>query len=127
MPNYDYKCSECGRRSTIYQSYEDYGDVAVECPHCGSQNLKRVINRVRIARSEDSRMDALADPSMLADLDENDPKSLARAMRSMTDEMGEEMPEEFDEVIGRLEAGESPDDIEKSMPELTDGESDFGL
>lgn len=127
MPNYDYKCSECGRRSTIYQSYEDYGDVAVECPHCGSHNLQRVINRVRIARSEESRMDALADPSMLADLDENDPKSLARAMRSMTDEMGEEMPQEFDEVIGRLEAGESPDEIEKSMPELGDGESDFGL
>lgn len=74
-------------------------------------------------------MDALADPAMLADLDENDPKSLARAMRSMSDEMGEEMPEEFDEVIGRLEAGESPEDIEKSMPDLGDdlGADDFGL
>ncbi|MFP3853796.1 MAG: FmdB family zinc ribbon protein [Anaerolineales bacterium] len=123
MPNYDYRCRDCGRKATIYQSYEEYGQVEVECPHCESHNLDRLVNRVRIARSEESRFDSLADPSALADLDENDPKSLARAMRSMSDELGEEMPAEFDEVVGRLEAGESPEEIEKSMPELDD---DFG-
>jgi putative FmdB family regulatory protein len=122
MPNYDYRCRQCGHRSTIYQSYEDYGEVEVECKNCGSRDLKRIISRVRISRSEDSRIDAMADPGMLADLDENDPKSLARAMRSMSDEMGEEMPEEFDEVVGRLEAGESPEQIEKSMPDLGAGD-----
>ena len=127
MPNYDYRCQSCRQRVTIYQSYDDYGQVPVECPECGSQDMHRLINRVRIARSEESRMDALADPSMLADLDENDPKSLARAMRSMSDELGEEMPEEFDEVVGRLEAGEAPEDIEKSMPDLGEAGTDLGL
>lgn len=118
MPDYDYRCQQCGQRATIYQSYQEYGRVEVDCPHCGSQDLKRLINRVRIARSEEARMDALADPSALADLDENDPKSLARAMRSMSSELGEDMPPEFDEMVGRLEAGESPEQIEQSMPEL---------
>ena len=127
MPNYDYRCRSCRQRVTIYQSYQEYGEVPVECPECGSQDLKRLINRVRIAKSEEARMESLADPSMLADIDEDDPKSLARAMRTMSSELGEDMPEEFDEVVGRLEAGESPEEIEKSMPELGDGEADFGF
>lgn len=63
-------------------------------------------------------MDDLADPSSFGDLDENDPRSIARWMRKMGDEVGEDMGPEFEEVMGRLESGESPDDIEKSMPDL---------
>jgi len=54
-------------------------------------------------------------PSQLGDLDENDPRSLARFMRKMGDEMGEELGPEFDEVVSRLESGESPEDIEAAM------------
>jgi hypothetical protein len=71
-------------------------------------------------------MDDLADDAMLADLDENDPRSLGRWMRKMSREMGEDLGPEFDEIVGRLEAGEDPEEIEKSMPELSDmGGSDF--
>jgi hypothetical protein len=44
----------------------------------------------------------------------------------MSSEMGEEMPPEFTEVIDRLEAGQSPDEIEESMPELADSMGDMG-
>jgi hypothetical protein len=54
----------------------------------------------------------------MPDFDENDPKSLGRWMRKMSAEVGEDLGPEFDEVVGRLEAGESPEDIESSMPEL---------
>ena len=85
------------------------------------------MSRVRVVRSEDSRLDDLADPSSMPDFDENDPKSLGRWMRKMSDEVGEELGPEFDEVVGRLEAGESPEDIEKSMPDLMgEGGGDFG-
>jgi hypothetical protein len=73
---------------------------------------------VRIVRSEESRLEDLADPSNLPDFDENDPKSLGRWMRKMSDEVGEDLGPEFDEVVGRLEAGEDPEEIEKSMPDL---------
>jgi Flp pilus assembly protein TadB len=41
-------------------------------------------------------------------------------MRQMSQETGEEMGPEFDEVIDRLEAGQSPEDIEEAMPELSE-------
>jgi len=121
MPTYEYRCLDCRKRPAIYQRYEDYGRVAVTCPHCGSANLQRRIGRVRVARSEESRLDSLADPSALSDVDENDPRSMARMMRRMGSEMGEEMPEEFDDVVERLEAGESPEQIEKDLPDLGGG------
>jgi hypothetical protein len=45
----------------------------------------------------------------------------------MSQEMGEDMGDEFNEVVGRLESGESPETIEESMPELAaGGGDDFG-
>jgi putative FmdB family regulatory protein len=122
MPRYDYRCRDCRKRSVIYQSYAEYGVEPVHCPHCGSQNLDRLIGRVRFARSEESRLDELSDPSGWGDIDEEDPRSMARMMRKMGRELGEEMPGEFDEVVDRLEAGESPDAIEESMPDLGGGD-----
>jgi hypothetical protein len=60
-----------------------------------------------------------------ADVDENDPRAMARMMRQMSEEAGEDMPPEFDEVVGRLEAGESPEEIEQTMPELGEPDADF--
>ncbi len=122
MPRYEYGCRDCRKRVVIYQSYEEYGRVPVRCPECGGENLKRLIGRVRIAHSEDAHLESMADPSRWGDIDENNPRSLARFMRKMGREMGEELPPEFDEVVDRLEAGETPEEIEKSMPEL--GETD---
>lgn len=72
--------------------------------------------------------------SMMSGLDEEDPRSLGRFMRKMSSEMGEDLGDEFDEVVGRLESGESPEAIEESMPELADSAGgsdlpggDFGL
>jgi putative FmdB family regulatory protein len=118
MPNYEFRCLDCRRRVSIYQTYEEYGTIPVTCPECGSERLQRRIGRVRVARSEESRLDKLADPSQWSGLDEDDPRSLAKMMRAMGQELGEEMPPEFDEVVGRLEAGESPESIEESMPDL---------
>ena len=72
-------------------------------------------------RSEESRLDDLSDPAAFGDLDENDPKSMARWMRRMSAEMGEDLGDEFGEVVDRLEAGESPESIEESMPDLGAG------
>lgn len=125
MPTYEYLCLDCRKKVGIYQTYEEYGKVPVHCPHCQGQNLRRLISRVRIARSEESRLEDLADPDAWGDFDEEDPRALARMMRKMSRELGEEMPPEFEEVVDRLEAGQSPEEIEESMPEL--GGEDGGL
>ena len=121
MPLYDYHCLDCQKRFDVFMSYAEYGKRSVTCPNCKSKNVRRRIPRVRVAKSEESRMDSLAgdfsDPSALAGL-ENDPQAMGRMMRKMGKEMGEEMPPEFDDVVDRLEKGQSPEDIEKEMPDL---------
>lgn len=126
MPVYEYRCRNCKRRVAIRMAYTEYDSAHPTCRHCGSDNLQRLISRVRIAKSEDSRLDDLADPSNYGDLDENDPKSIGRFMRRMSSEMGENLGPEFDEVVGRLEAGEDPDSIEADMPDLGMGGDDTG-
>ena len=125
MPLYDYRCSDCRRRVSVYQSYSDYGKVQPACPNCGGSRLERVLSRVRFARSEESRLDALSDPSAWGDVDENDPRSMAKMMRRMGGELGEEIGPEFNETVDRLEAGENPEEIEKSMPGMG-GDADSG-
>ena len=88
MPNYQYRCTECKKKFEVFITYQEYGTRAVECPHCGSEKVQRRIGRIRFARSEESRLENLADPSALAGL-EDDPKALGRMMRQMSGEMGE--------------------------------------
>ncbi len=129
MPIYEYLCHDCKRRVSIF--WRSFGDLEKEgavphCPRCNGTTLVRLISRVAIVRSEDSRMEDVADPSsMLADLDENDPKSIARWMRRMSRETNEELGPEFEEVMDRLEAGESPEDIEAALPDLA-GDAGMG-
>lgn len=129
MPLYDYICLDCHQRFDVFMTYAEYGTRPVTCPHCKSENARRHVPRVRMAKSEESRMDSLtsdfSDPSALAGL-ENDPKALGRMMRKMGSELGEEMPPEFGEVVDRLEKGQSPEDIEKELPDLGGGEMDAG-
>ncbi|MFH2040365.1 MAG: FmdB family zinc ribbon protein [Chloroflexota bacterium] len=117
MPLYDYICLDCKQRFDIYLTYAEYGSKPVACSHCRSANVRRRPPRVRVAKSEQSRMESLADPSALAGL-EDDPKAMAAMMRKMGSEMGEELPPEFDDVVDRLESGQSPEEIESALPDL---------
>jgi putative FmdB family regulatory protein len=127
MPNYQYRCLDCKKSFEVFMTYTEYGTLSVQCTKCGSENVQRRIGRVRFARSEESRLENLADPGNLAGL-EDDPRALGRMMRQMSSEMGEDLGPEFDEVVHRLEAGQSPEDIEKEIPDLggPGGGDDFG-
>ncbi len=126
MPTYQYRCEECSKRFELFMTYDEYGAKQVVCPYCESTSVQRRIGRIRIAKSEEGRLDDLADPSMLDGL-EDDPKALGRMMRKMSNEMGEDMGPEFDEVIDRLESGQSPEDIEEALPELGDEMGSGGM
>lgn len=119
MPIYEYGCYDCRKRVSIFfRAFSDTQTKPAVCPRCQGQNLKRLVSKVAVVRSEESRLENLADPSNLAGLDENDPKSMARWMRKMSSELGEDLGSEFNEVVDRLEAGEDPESIENSLPEL---------
>lgn len=117
MPSYDFRCLDCRKRFDVFLTYAEYGKKQVTCPHCQSTNVQRRIGRVRVARSDARRLEEIGDPSNLAHVDD-DPRELARTLRQLRQESGEAVPDEFDEVVGRLEAGQSPEQIEASMPDL---------
>ena len=72
MPTYDFVCLNCGQRFDVFLSYSKYGSTRVRCAHCSSHNVRRRMTKVRVAKSEDSRMESLADDTALDGL-ENDP------------------------------------------------------
>ncbi|MCB0065167.1 MAG: hypothetical protein KDE19_23750 [Caldilineaceae bacterium] len=121
MPIYEYFCLDCRKRVNVFfRTFSAASAGNATCPNCSSTNLHRLVSRVAVMKSEDSRMEDLADPSLMAGLESEDPRALANFMRKMSDETGEPLDAEMSEVINRLEAGESPEAIEQSMPDLAD-------
>jgi putative FmdB family regulatory protein len=110
MPIYEYECAKCHRRTSVL-TMRISEKVDAVCQHCGSVKLARLMSRFAMPKSEEARMEALSDPAMFGDLDENDPKSAARVMRRLGKEMGEEMGgPEMDQAIEELERGDLGDD-----------------
>jgi putative FmdB family regulatory protein len=105
MPIYEYRCEKC-RRTTSVLTMRVSEKVDAVCAHCGGKKMRRLMSRFAMPRSEESRMESLADPSKMGDIDENDPKSVARMMKRMGKEMGDEFNgPEFDEAVEELEGG----------------------
>ena len=117
MPLYEYRCTSCRKRVTIL-TLRASETVDAVCEHCGARTLERLMSRFAMGRSEESRLDALADPSNLSGLDENDPGSVARWMKRMSREMGDEVGggSDIDEMAEEMAAGgdTSPGDTGES-------------
>ncbi len=108
MPIYDYRCTSCGRRFTLF--FRSFSEVTEPvCAHCGASGAARLPSRVRLVRSEEDRLDRLSDPSSLGEVDEKDPASVARWARKLGGELGEDMGPELDEAIESAGADDEDD------------------
>jgi putative FmdB family regulatory protein len=108
MPIYEYRCQSCRKRTSVFVRSVSSNVTAV-CQHCGSSKISRMMSRVAVLRS-DGDMSAGFDESSLGDLDENDPRSMAKWIRKMSNDMGEPLDAEMANDLDRMEAGEVPDD-----------------
>lgn len=115
MPIYEYRCQDCRRVSSflIMNLKEPFTPI---CQRCGSRSLERILSRVHVRLSEETRLERLADPAAWSGVDENDPKSVARMLKKMGQEMGEDFPGEVDQLVEEaMESGggggESGDDF----------------
>jgi putative FmdB family regulatory protein len=122
MPIHEYRCQTCGKRTSIlFRTLSAVDHSRAVCKFCGGKKLDKLVSRVRVMRGDGGEAlgpDGDVDPSLLNDmngLDDSDPRALGRFMRKMADETGEDLGPEFSEVIGRLEKGEDPDQIERAM------------
>jgi putative FmdB family regulatory protein len=109
MPIYEYECGDCRRRvSLLIRTLA--ATAAPGCPRCGGANLTRLMSRFATVKSEDARMESLADAASHGDLDENDPGSVARFMKKMGREFGDDLGDDFDsavdEAMAESEGGE---------------------
>jgi putative FmdB family regulatory protein len=117
MPIYEYRCKACGKISEFLLLRRDE-PFTPRCKRCGGEGMSRVLSRVRVVRSEEDRLESLADPSRWGDLDENDPASMARLVKRMGREMGEDMSgvdEALEEELGSG-AGKGPTPAEDGEP-----------
>jgi len=72
MPIYEFRCRRCRKKTTALVLVRAKVDE-VCCASCGSGDLERLWSRFATVKSEDARLDALADPASLGGLDEHDP------------------------------------------------------
>ena len=98
MPIYEYRCRDC-RRIESFLILNLNEPLTPVCRKCGSQDLERVLSRVHVRLSEETRLERLADPSQWSGVDEDDPKSVARMLKKMGQEMGEDFPGEVDQMV----------------------------
>lgn len=90
MPIYEYLCQDCKTRNAIL-TLNPHRQDPVQCRHCGSSKMNRLLSRFSAPKSEEARLESLADPATLGGLDESDPKSVARLMKKMGQELGEDV------------------------------------
>lgn len=101
MPIYEYQCPQCsGRFQKLVSGFSDPPGLA--CPRCGSAEVRRAVSRVAVLKSEESRAESLADASMLAGLDESDPRSIARWAKKLGKELGEDAGEDWDQMVDEM-------------------------
>lgn len=102
MPIYEYQCRDCRKRSAVLL-LSLRNPSPVSCTHCGSSHIDRLLSRFAAPKSEEARLESLADPGNLGGLDENDPSSMARFMKKMGAEMGEDIGEEMEAMMDQPE------------------------
>jgi putative FmdB family regulatory protein len=116
MPIYEYRCNDCGKISEFLLIKTDETFIP-QCKRCKSKKMARVLSKVRVIRSEESRMESLADPSKWSGLDEKNPKSMAKWMKRMGKELGEDMGEDVDAMV---DEGMEEEMASKSDEEIED-------
>ena len=118
MPIFEYKCADCQKIINVFIRHND-PQKKLHCPHCKSANLHKIFSRFASPKSEEARMESLADPSAWSGLDDSDPKSMVKLMKKMGKEFGEELGEDYDQLIDEAEeeaykakgSGKSGDDL----------------
>lgn len=125
MPLYDFFCLDCKKHFEVRISFADYEKSKVGCRYCGSSKIQRRIGRIRIARSDDVRMEDFDNPESIDSL-EQDPKAMGTMLRKMKSQVGQEVGPEFNEVVSRLESGQTPEQIEQDLPNIGNTGADLG-
>jgi hypothetical protein len=136
MPIFEFFSPDTNKIYSFYARNSQQAKLIPVCPDGIAYRMERVISRFAVTgRKENSRNEAdrsdMDNPRLQAAMgelehaisgmdDENpDPRQMGALMRKMADLSGERMDGTMEEVIRRLEQGESPERIEEELgPQL---------
>jgi putative FmdB family regulatory protein len=108
MPLFEFRCQECEKQFTFLAGMIAESAEA-KCPRCGSQELKKLMSRFSRGRSDDDRMEHLAERLESSDFD--DDKAARRFAREMGREMGAETGEDLSDEIEEMIEMESREEL----------------
>jgi len=124
MPIYEYECHDCRKRVSLLVLRPSTA-ASPACPVCGSSSLSRIMSRFATVKSEEARLDSLADSSSFGDLDENNPASVARFMKKMGREFGDDLGDDFESAMDEAMAeGDTAGEGEGESPAASDASDD---
>jgi hypothetical protein len=127
MPIYEYYCRE---NHTVYQFYAKtlaQGRQIPACPDNPAWRMEKIVSAFAVTGrnrqepsapasgggADDSKMEAAmgAMEREFSNVDENDPRAMARMMRRMAEVSGEKMDGQMEEVVRKLEEGADPESL----------------
>ena len=113
MPVYEYRCSGCRRRTTVFvRTMSD--PQGVTCEHCGGADVERAISRFAVAKTAQSVWDA-SGPASANPTDDyyKDPRNIGRWTEQRLSELGVDMPSEAREMIDAARDGTMPSPVDE--------------
>lgn len=137
MPIYEFFSPDTNKVYSFFARSSAYADRVPRCPDGGRHSMRKLVSSFAITgRAKEKKEDAtgaglgedfspqqeaemmrLAGEMGTLDEENPDPKALGRLMRRMTEIAGEKIPEDMNEMLRRLEAGE---DLEKLEDQFGD-------
>lgn len=116
MPLYEYWCYRCRKKVTLY--LRGFSSSGVSCPQCGTGDLRRLFSTFSVRKGDkDIYEGILTDSQLVKGMMQSDPRALAEWNKRMSRGMDEEIAPEYEEMVGRMEAGEWPTDLMRQNQE----------
>lgn len=108
MPIFEFRCEDCQAKFQTLVGMVAGAD-SVECPKCGGKNARKLVSRFIRGRTEDDRVDEIAD--QLEVMGEPDsPAEMRQMMREMGKAMDDDMSDEMEEMFeSDMEGGDDED------------------
>jgi putative FmdB family regulatory protein len=109
VPVFEYRCQDCKRKFSALIGMTAESDDE-KCPHCGSANTAKLVSRFARIRSEDDRIDHMAD-HLEAIGEPDSPKAMREVVREMGKAMDEDLADEMEEMFESDMEGGIEDDV----------------
>jgi putative FmdB family regulatory protein len=108
VPVFEYRCVDCKRKfQTLVGMVSGGSDTA--CPSCGSGNTEKLVSRFARLKSEDDRMDEIAD-RMESMGEPESPSAMREMMKEVGRALDEDVSDEMEEMFEADVAGDIEDD-----------------